>query len=115
MWDYCQKNPDLFLILTTENLLKGKHLGKFVTPQKFLSPSVTKLRHTIERGIERGIFRTDIDIDELYITTMALACFYLLNRYTLSAFFERDLMDADARDRWGQVMVDTILRTAQAA
>lgn len=115
MWDYCQKNPDLFLILNTENLLKGKHLGKFVTPRQFLSPSVTQLRHTIERGIEKGLFRADIDIDELYISAMALACFYLLNRYTLSAFFGKDLMDLDARDRWGQVMVNTILRTAQAA
>jgi AcrR family transcriptional regulator len=114
MWDYCQKNPDLFLILTTENLLKGKHLGKSVTSRKFLSPAITQLRHTIERGIEQGIFRADIDVDELYITSMALACFYLLNRYTLSALFGRDLMEMNARDRWGEVMVHTILRTAQA-
>ena len=114
MWHYCQKNPDLFLILSNENLLKGKHLGKSVTPGKFLSPAITQLRHTVEKGIAGGIFRADIDIDVLYITAMAMACFYLLNRYTLSAFFEKNLMDTDARDRWGQVMVDTILRTAQA-
>lgn len=114
MWEYYQRHPELIFLLNTENLLKGKHLGKATSIRQFLPTAITLLRKAVESGIQAKVFRPDINIDDLYITTMGLGYFYLSNRYTLSAFFDKDLMDEAERQRWGDTIVSTVLSAVQA-
>jgi len=111
MWNYYQKNPELIILLNTENLLKGKHLAKLGPMDEFLSPALSVIREAVLKGGESGVFRRDVDILDLYTTIMGLGYFYLSNRYTLSVFFGRDLMQEAERRRWGQVIVQTVLAT----
>lgn len=111
MWNYYQKNPELIILLNTENLLKGKHLAKLGPMDEFLSPALSVIRQAVQKGGESGVFRQDVDILDLYTTIMGLGYFYLSNRYTLSVFFGRDLMTEAERRRWGQVIVQTVLAT----
>lgn len=113
MWNYYQKNPELIILLNTENLLKGKHLASVSSMEEFLSPALEVLKNVVQRGIEQGVFRSNINIVDLYITIMGLGYFYLSNRYSLSVFLNHDLMAKEERARWGQVMVDTVLASVR--
>lgn len=113
MWNYYQKNPELIILLNTENLLKGKHLSKLDSMDEFLSPALAVVAEVVQRGSKSGVFRQDINVMDLYTTIMGLGYFYLSNRYTLTMFLGHDLMAKKERLRWGQVMVDTILATVR--
>lgn len=114
MWNYYQKNPELIILLNTENMLKGQHLSKLGSMDELLSPALSVVREVVGRGVESGVFRKDINVMDLYITIMGLGYFYLSNRYTLTLFLDHDLMAKEERLRWGQVMVDTVLATVRS-
>lgn len=114
MWHYYQEHPELIFLLNTENLLKGKHLKKASGIRDFFPNAITLLRKAVESGIAQGLFRPDVHIDDLYITVMGLGYFYLSNRHTLSAFFDKDLLQQAELKRWGEHMVETVMRVVLA-
>ena len=113
MWRYYQEHPELIFLLNTENLLKGKHLKKASGIRDFFPNAITLLRKAVESGMAQGLFRPDVHIDDLYITVMGLGYFYLSNRHTLSAFFDKELLQQAELQRWGDHMVETVLRVVQ--
>lgn len=119
LWKYYQKHPELIILLNTENLLKGKHLPKIrnrsqtSAPSEFLSPAVSILEEVVSRGIQKKLFKDDINVIDLYLTIRGLGYFYLSNRYTLSSFLGKDLMAPAERRRWGGVMVDTVFASVR--
>lgn len=115
MWEYYQQHPELIFLLNTENLLKGKHVKHSAELQKFLPNAIRVLRGAVEAGVQQGVFREDIHVDDLYISVMGLGYFYLSNRHTLSAFFGKDLMAGSERERWGRWMVDTVFNAVRKA
>lgn len=114
MWDYYQENPELIILLNTENLLKGKHLKQLNSMQEFLSPTLDLLEKIVQKGREKGLFRDNIDIRELYLTIMGLGYFYLSNQYTLSIYLGRELLNKEERDKWGRRIVDTVIASVRA-
>lgn len=115
MWEYYQQHPELIFLLNTENLLKGKHVKHSAELQKFLPNAIRVLRGAVEAGVQQGVFREDLHVDDLYISVMGLGYFYLSNRHTLSAFFGKDLMAGSERERWGRWMVDTVFNAVRKA
>lgn len=113
MWEYYQQHPELIFLLNTENLLKGKHVKHSTELQKFLPNAIRVLRGAVEAGMQQGVFRDDIHVDDLYISVMGLGYFYLSNRYTLSSFFGKDLMAGSERERWGRWMVETVFNAVR--
>lgn len=114
MWRYYQEHPELIFLLNTENLLKGKHLKKASGIRDFFPNAINLLRKAVEAGIGQGLFRPDVHIGDLYITVMGLGYFYLSNRHTLSAFFDKDLLQQAELQRWGDHMVATVMRVVLA-
>jgi hypothetical protein len=75
---------------------------------------VGELREIVARGHELGIFRTDVDPMQLYISIISLCYFYVSNMQTLSVVFGQDLSQfALIQDREAQAvqMVVDYLRT----
>ncbi len=54
----------------------------------------------VSRGISQRVLRADVEPLRLYIAIMSLNYFYVSNRWTLTAFLGRDLMDAGELSRW---------------
>jgi hypothetical protein len=52
------------------------------------------LRRILDRGQREGVFRSDVDPLQLYVSIAALGYFYLSNNPTLSVVFGRDLAGA---------------------
>jgi TetR/AcrR family transcriptional regulator len=90
-FDYCVENRGFVRLLVNENVLEGKFIRRSKAIRQSSSPLLQVLRDTVQRGVELGAFRKDVDPVQLYITIASLCFFYVSNIYTLGALFDLDL------------------------
>jgi AcrR family transcriptional regulator len=91
-WNYYLEHPEFLTLLNSENLHKGRHVGRSRRVREMHLPLVDTLRGILRRGEKAGLFRAGVDPVQLYISIAGEGYFYLSNRYTLSRIFGRDLM-----------------------
>ena len=108
-WNYYCAHPELISLLNTENQYRGTHVGKSARVRQLSFPLIAMLRELLERGVAQGVFRSGLDPVDMYVTIAALGYFYLSNRYTLSRFLGRDLMDQGQRQRWLEHITQVVL------
>jgi AcrR family transcriptional regulator len=84
-------NPWFPRLLAVENLQNARFLRELKDIPAINSPLVNELRDILKRGAETGVFRTDVDPMQLYISIAGLGYFYVSNMKTLSVIFGRDL------------------------
>jgi AcrR family transcriptional regulator len=108
-WRYYLDHPELITLLGTENLQKAKHLKAWGGANQFFSPAVGVLEGVLRSGVEKGLFRADLDTVDIYTAIMSLGYFYVSNRHTLSQFFGKDLLDAAEIDHWGEFITRFVL------
>lgn len=107
-------NPWFPRLLSVENLQNAKFVKQIKDLDEIRSPIVAELKEIVARGHELGIFRTDVDPMQLYISIISLCYFYVSNMQTLSVVFGKDLSQfALIQDREAQAvqMVLDYLRT----
>src|SRR6185437_16080038 len=83
--------PDLLQLLSTENLHKAKHIRKSKQISAMFNPLRTALAHVLEKGKQQGVFRSDADWVDLYVSISGLGSYFITNRYTLSYVLDVDL------------------------
>jgi AcrR family transcriptional regulator len=108
-WRYYLRHPEFLTLLNSENLHRGRHIRRSRNIVAMHSPFVAMIKRVLERGARAGEFRRGIDPVQLYISIAALGYFYLSNRHTLSAIFERDLMLPRHMNARLRHMVDLVL------
>jgi TetR/AcrR family transcriptional regulator len=101
--------PDVIVMLNTENLHRGKHIAKSPIIRSLYNRLSSSIQTILEEGQRRGVFRSGVDPVELYISISALGYFYLSNRYTLSMIFDRDLKLPDNLKRRKAHITEVIL------
>jgi AcrR family transcriptional regulator len=84
-------NPWFPRLLAVENLQNARFLKQIKDLPALHSPLVNELRDIVDRGRTQGVFRTDVDPMQLYISIAGLGYFYVSNMKTLSVIFGRDL------------------------
>jgi len=84
-------NPWFPRLLAVENLQNARFLKQIDDIPALHSPLVNELQEVVRRGCAAGIFRTDVDPMQLYISIAGLGYFYVSNMKTLSVIFQRDL------------------------
>ena len=75
---------------------------------------IRTLRALLDRGIDAGVFRSDIEPVELHMSISALCFYNVSNRYTFSKIFDRDTTSNAAVAARREVVVDIILRWVAA-
>jgi AcrR family transcriptional regulator len=108
-WRYYLQHPEFLTLLNSENLHRGRHVRHSKNVVAMHSPFVAMIKQVLERGARTGEFRRGVDPVQLYISIAALGYFYLSNRHTLSAIFERDLMLPRHKSARLHHMVDLVL------
>lgn len=86
-FDYVAANPEFIKLLNEENLHRGRHIDPALA-RNLNRPVIAALSDVLSRGIQEGLFRRDVDPQQLYITIASICYFPVSNRYTLSAIFE---------------------------
>ncbi len=107
-------HPEMLTLLNNENLHKGKYVSKSKAMKELSSPALDLMEKVYQSGVKQGMFRRGIPPLHIYLTILALNYFYVSNRYTLSAFLGRDLMDGDSLPGWRDWVEDIVLRAVQA-
>ncbi len=113
IWTYYQKHPEFITLLNSENLHRGKHIGKSTRAREYSSPAVGILDAVLKRGAEQRVFRSDIAARDVYLMIAALGYFYLSNRFTLSAFLGEVLDTPAALQHWEAFLIDAVMRTCR--
>jgi AcrR family transcriptional regulator len=108
-WEYYCAHPEFIRLLNSENQHRGQHLKKSTRVSQLSFPLLTILSELLERGAQAGVFRKQIDPVQIYVTIAALGYFYLSNRYTLSRFLSRDLMEEQQRAAWLVHMTQVVM------
>ena len=104
------KHPEFISLLSSENLTKAAHVRKSPQILSMYHPLTAAIEKILEKGAAQGVFRTDLDAADLYISISALANYHISNRYTLSALFGFDVNAPDNRVRRRDNAVEMIVR-----
>ena len=109
-FDYHNMHPDFVRLVMNENIHQAAHIGELASIRTRNRAVIKTLRSLLDRGIEAGLFRPDIDPVELHMSISALGIFNVANRATFSTIFKRDLTSPDAMARSSSALLSARLR-----
>ncbi|MGV8872351.1 MAG: TetR/AcrR family transcriptional regulator [Rhodococcus sp. (in: high G+C Gram-positive bacteria)] len=108
-FDHHEQNPDFIRLVSTENILRGEHIGTSEALSNLGNPAAELLAGILERGQADGLFRTDVDALDIHMAISSFCVFRLSNRYTFEALFGRDLTAPAHRERLRSMLGDMII------
>jgi TetR/AcrR family transcriptional regulator len=94
-YDHMLNNKDFVQLAIIENTQRGRFLKKLDPLPNAASGLISTIEEILSRGTAEGVFRSDVDAVQLYISILSLSYLHLSNRHTLSVTYEQDLGDAD--------------------
>ena len=108
-FDYYLQNPIVIRILAGENLQNAQFLKRSKRLRNLHLSVVKSLEAVLEAGRKAGIMKAGIDPMQLYVSIAGLSYFYFANSATLSAAFDRALMNTAELKRRRAHVVDVIV------
>ena len=103
-------NPSAIRLMNEENKHRGKYIRKSGRMRDLYNPLVETIRFILDRGLEDGMFRPDLDPTIVYLTLSSLCYHYLSNQFTLEIALDRDLGSAEAQKLWLDHVTTLVLR-----
>ena len=105
---HLEQNPNFVSLVMRENLNRAKYVDTAgIVPIK--SKSIVTVQKIIQRGIDEGIFREDVDINEIVFAVNMYVFSYFSNIYTMPKLVEIDLSDKDKRRKRANMLADMII------
>jgi AcrR family transcriptional regulator len=108
-FDYHRKHETFVRLVMNENIHYAEHLKQIPAIGAANSNIIETLRRILERGVETGVFRPNIDPLQLHMTISSFGFLFVSNRYTFSHIFENDMSSPAAAARRRAVAVETVL------
>lgn len=112
-WQYYLENPEFITLVNSANLHKARHIKGSKRLNVAARRFVNMVRDILDRGVQEGVFRSDVDPVQLNITIAAIGYYYLTNRYTGAILFERDYMSEDSLKQRLDFNIETIMRLVE--
>ncbi|MBO5742670.1 MAG: TetR family transcriptional regulator [Clostridia bacterium] len=107
-FEFLIKNPNFVSLVMHENLNQAKYIDSAgIIPIK--SKSVVALQKLIKKGIDDGIFRKDIDINEMVFAINMFVFSYFSNKYTMPKLVDVDLSNEDSAKYRCNMVADMII------
>lgn len=113
-FDYHQSHSDFVRLVMVENIHRGENIGEVPGIESRAESVLDVLRRLLDRGIEAGVFRSDIDPFQLHMSISALCFYNVSNRYTLSRIFSRDIAAVEMVVERRANVIDLIMRWVKA-
>ena len=73
------------------------------------SPAIELIDAILARGRETGSFTRPVDALDVHMVISSFCVFRIANRHTFRTLFGRDLVDADRRDGYRQMLGDLVV------
>lgn len=108
-FDSFAKNPRIVRMMTHENVQNARFLKQALSIKSLYTPLLDKMEHVLSQGQERGLFRPNVDLKNLYISISALGYFYFSNIHTLSIVLDEDLEKSKLIRQQRQQAVEMVL------
>ena len=93
-FDFLRDNPTYVSLILWENLNKGKYIES-MDFSGIKDPSFELLRKIVNKGKKEGIFRQDIDSEQIILSLLTYTFSYFSNKYTLSKLLGRQLANEE--------------------
>ncbi|MBE7036361.1 MAG: TetR/AcrR family transcriptional regulator [Ruminococcaceae bacterium] len=107
-FDFLYEDPSFVKMVMWENLNQGQFLKESEAPRA-KGISVELLRKVLRQGKEQGIFRENVDIEEL-IVSINMFCFsYFSNIYTMGQIMQTEFSGRAELDKRCEHITDIIL------
>jgi len=103
------EEPESIALLATENMYKARHIRKSKVIRHMYNPLIATLRRLVAEGRKKGVFRSDVDWADLYISISGMASYFVSNRHTLSTVLDLDLTRPARLARRMQHVPDVVL------
>jgi TetR/AcrR family transcriptional regulator len=87
---FLKENPTYVNLLQWENLNKGKYIQD-ADFTGIKDPTLELLRKVIRRGKDEGVFKQEVDIEQVILSLLTYCFAYFSNRYTLSKLMGKKL------------------------
>ena len=110
---FLPENPSFVKMILWENLNEAKYMKQSdaISTKQI---SIELLRTMLRRGIEQGIFRKDLDIDEMAFSINMFCFSYFSNIYTMSHIMGVDFSKKEEMDKRCEHVTEMILKYIQA-
>jgi AcrR family transcriptional regulator len=109
-FDYQLASPDFIRLVMNENMHKAEFLAQSKLIQQLNAPAINAVTAVYERGVQAGVFRSDVDPVDLHMSISALCFFNVSNQHTFSLIFKRALDTPDNIAMRRASIVEMILR-----
>lgn len=103
------ENPSFVQIVMWENLNKAAYLQLSAVGER-KAESFRVLRKCLQTGVENGVFRTDIDVEETLLSLNLLCFSYFSNIHTFTQLVQTDLSSREQIARRACHVADMLLR-----
>jgi len=107
---YYRDNPEFVILLNSENLHRGRHIGKSLHANEYSSQAIGIVDNILRSGAAKGLIRSDVGARDVYLMIAAAGYFYQSNRHTLSAFLGERIDSPEASAHWEAFVKDAMLR-----
>ena len=109
-FDYQLANTDFIRLVMVENIHHGQHIAQLSRTQQESMGAIETLRDIVERGVDAGVMRKDLDPIDLHMSISALCFFNVANRHTFSTIFKVDMTSPAATAARRESVAEMILR-----
>jgi len=93
-FEFLAQNETFVQLVLRENLNHAKYL-KELSLQDIKEPTIELLQEIIKDGKESGIFRQDLDADQVILSILTYTFSYFSNRYTMSILMNKNYSDME--------------------
>jgi TetR/AcrR family transcriptional regulator len=104
------EHPEWGKLLASENIHGGRHVKRSKSIGEMYRQLIDALTDLLKRGVEQGVFRSNIDAVDLYISISSLAAYFVAHQHTLNALFQVDVMEPRRLRQREQHVIDMIMR-----
>ncbi len=112
-YDFFASNKDVLTLINNENTMKGRFLKQLPNVKNITLPLINAITSILKRGHRDGSFRGGVDPLQFYVSLVALSQLHILNRFTLSIIFDKDLTDSSWLKQRRSCVEDTLMAYLQ--
>jgi AcrR family transcriptional regulator len=108
-FDHHESHPDFISLVAIENIHHAEFIAKSAALAELNAPALCVAEGILQRGYDTGAFRRRASAHDVHLLISAYCFFRVSNRHTFGALFGLDLLAAERRDHYRQLVGDMIV------